>query len=351
MSNYTFENFTVRDSNCAAYEKALAFANSNNSKLLIILGASGSGKTHLLHSIKNRINQNDPDVNVVITSTNNMTEKMIDMIKHQHTTNFRNLFSDADILLIEDIQCIAGKESTRKEVFDYISEIVDSGKRVAVTLTLTENDQRCVRLNMNMENHFWNNARITEQYKDYDLIRNFYNYVIDNTPEPLITGDKIYSFDNFEVNESNRQAYFKSMDFAQNNQGGSLCIFGGHSAGKTHLLNAAKNYIEENHRDKKVVLIDAEKFSTELISTVISRKSLELWRKQYLDADVLLVDDIQYLIGKETSLEEFIYIFNSLIENDKSIIMTTSGMSQIDLRDNRLCTRCFFGEHAVIGEI
>lgn len=133
-----------------------------------------------------------------------------------------------------------------------------------------------------------------------------------------------FSFDTFVVGTSNRfthaaaQAVAESPAEAYN----PLYIYGGPGLGKTHLLNAIGNFIQTKHKDSKVVYTTSEKFTNDLIEAV-AKDTIKDFRAVYRSADVLIIDDIQFLAGKESTQEEFFHTFNTLYNAHKQIVISS----------------------------
>lgn len=135
FKEYTFENFIVGSSNKFAHAAAIAVAD-NPAKVynpLFIYGPSGVGKTHLLYAITNRISKNFPEYKVVYVSGEEFTNQLIDSIYRKITTEFREKYRKADILLIDDIHFIAGKDSTQEEFFHTFNELYKNNKQIILT--------------------------------------------------------------------------------------------------------------------------------------------------------------------------------------------------------------------------
>lgn len=164
-----------------------------------------------------------------------------------------------------------------------------------------------------------------------------------------IKGSK-FTFDCFEVTKLNSKAYEKAKHFAENADSKPLALYGGTATGKTHLLYAVKNAIEHNSTKFKVILTTTEDMISSLTSIISSGGTIEQFRENYLQADVLLVDDIHKLAGKERIQDEFILLFNAFYESGKRFMMTSSQKdAKYDL-NNRLVIRGFWGEFAVISK-
>ncbi len=138
-------------------------------------------------------------------------------------------------------------------------------------------------------------------------------------------GDE-YTFENFVVGKSNDLAYKACVAVAKDPAGlevqNPLFIYGNSGLGKTHLLYAIKNVINKNYPSKKIIYVKGEDFTNELIDS-LSKKTADKFRDKYRTVDVLLVDDIQFIAGKEATQEEFFHTFNTLYEAKKQIVFTS----------------------------
>lgn len=157
-----------------------------------------------------------------------------------------------------------------------------------------------------------------------------------------------YTFDSFEVTKANSKAFESAKRFAGNADSKPLAIFGGIATGKTHLLYAVKNEIERNSTELKVILTTTADMVTSLAKATSKDGSAKQFREKYMQADVLLVDDIQELAGKEATQDELILLFNSFYESGKRFMMTSSQKEAHYGIRNRLRSRGFWGDFAVI---
>ena len=133
-----------------------------------------------------------------------------------------------------------------------------------------------------------------------------------------------FSFDNFVVGPSNRFAYNAAMAVTKTpgQVYNPLFIYGPPGIGKTHLLYAIANGIRKNNPNINIVYIKGDQFTNELITAIGSGKNIE-FRSKYREADLFLIDDIQFIAGKDSTQEEFFHTFNALYENNKQIVMTS----------------------------
>ena len=158
-------------------------------------------------------------------------------------------------------------------------------------------------------------------------------------------GNYAFTFENFIVGSTNKFAHAAAQAVAANPSGAynPLFIWGGSGLGKTHLLHAIKSEVEKNHPDFNIVYVDGEKFTNEIISAIHDNTTTQFHNK-YRAADVLLVDDIQFIGGKESTQEEFFHTFNTLYNSGKQIVLASDrAPREIKSLEDRLRTRCEMG--------
>ena len=132
---YTFETFVVGNNNRFAHAAALAVGNSpaKSYNPLFLYGGVGLGKTHLMHAIGNRIIENNIDSNVLYVTSEKFTNQLINAIKDNKNEFFRNKYRTIDVLLIDDIQFIAGKERVQEEFFHTFNALYEEGKQIIIS--------------------------------------------------------------------------------------------------------------------------------------------------------------------------------------------------------------------------
>ena len=171
-----------------------------------------------------------------------------------------------------------------------------------------------------------------DEIKDYEVKKKAENTL------PEMAG---YTFDNFIVGNSNKFAHAAAISVAKNpgNSYNPLFIYGNSGLGKTHLLLAIGQYIHENDPSKKIAYIKGDDFTVQMVKA-IQEGSGEEFRNKYRSVDLFLVDDIQFIAGKQATQNEFFHTFNNLYEDGHQIVITSDRPPlEMSLLDDRLRTR------------
>jgi chromosomal replication initiator protein len=154
-----------------------------------------------------------------------------------------------------------------------------------------------------------------------------------------------YTFERFVVGEFNRFAHAAATAVAKNpgKSYNPLFIYSGVGLGKTHLLNSIGNYIFKNNNHLNVAYVTSEDFTNDLVKSIREDKMNE-FRLRYRSIDILLIDDIQFIAGKQSTQEELFHTFNALYDREKQIVFTSdSSPKEITGLENRLKTRFEWG--------
>ena len=217
-------------------------------------------------------------------------------------------------------------------------------------------------------------AVVNQTGKDYDIefilpeqekkIKSSYHTataqtVSDNISDSLNLNPN-YTFDTFVVGNNNRMAQAASLAVAENpgEVYNPLFLYGGVGLGKTHLMHSIAHFIHSNRPDAKILYVSSETFTNELIDAIRNGKNnnggntaaLSKFREKYRNIDVLLIDDIQFIIGKESTQEEFFHTFNELRHARKQIVISSDKPPKdMETLEERIRSRFEWGLTADIG--
>ena len=163
-----------------------------------------------------------------------------------------------------------------------------------------------------------------------------------------------YTFDTFVVGSNNRFAHSASLAVAESpgEAYNPLYIYGGPGLGKTHLMHSIGHFILEKNPNAKIIYVTSEEFTNEVIESIRSgnASAMNKFREKYRTIDVLMIDDVQFIIGKESTQEEFFHTFNALHSAGKQIILTSDKPpKEMETLEERIRSRFEWGLMADIG--
>ena len=150
-------------------------------------------------------------------------------------------------------------------------------------------------------------------------------YAHQTAPSPAAGGAERYTFERFVVGSTNKFAFTAAQKVADEPGGAynPLFIYGESGLGKTHLLHAIANRVRQNHPGFRILYIQSEDFVNELIGNLRRGKDMQEFRDKYRLVDLFLMDDVQFIAGKDSSEEELFHTFNTLYEQKKQIVFTS----------------------------
>lgn len=242
------------------------------------------------------------------------------MEQHSPAAAVASFFDDAELVELSEKKMIVYSPSTfRKEVIQnrYAALIVDAMRE------LFQSEPELVILD-------------EDEYAAYSPGKQRSDFVRFNTQ---------YTFDSFVVGPSNQHAFSAAVAVAEERTQAynPLFIYGQSGLGKTHLLYAIANHIQQIHPDYNIVYIKGDQFINEFLEAIRVGKNFE-FREKYRNADLFLIDDIQFIAGKEQTQDEFFHTFNTLYENRRQIVLTSDRVPGDMLRlEDRLRTRFEWG--------
>ena len=252
--------------------------------------------------------------------------------------NFRTWLEKTKGLSYQDNQLVLGVPNT------FVAEYLDKNLRSLIQKTLIGITQSEIKVVFSLDNQSYvAEAKLAEQVSLVPALPM-------PAPANLTRLNPKYTFNSFIVSNCNRLAYAASIGASERPGLASynpLYIYGGVGLGKTHLLNAIGNAALS--KGLRVLYVNAEQFTNEFVTMAIRERKPEEFRNKFRNADMLLIDDIQFISGKEATEESFFHIFNELRDSDRQIALTSNcPPHSIPLIEDRLRSRLEWGLSAGI---
>lgn len=263
-----------------------------------------------------------------------------DLISHYGQDLYKSWFSKINFFESQGNQTVILSASSnfirdwvKSNYFDMISRLFrhhDSSIKYVDIVTRESDFENQDKLAFEVSNDVSKNASQTEDDKD-----GFFAL------DPRLT------FDNFVVGPPNELAYVASLAVAESDtatiKSNPLFLYGGVGLGKTHLMHAIAWHIREKNPDRKVLYMSAEKFMYRFIKA-LRNKDVMSFKDEFRSVDVLMIDDIQFICGKESTQEEFFHTFNAIIDNNKQMVISCDrSPTDLDDVEDRIKSRLGWG--------
>lgn len=190
-------------------------------------------------------------------------------------------------------------------------------------------------------------STMTAKVEDKEPVAQNQNIAENNKHDVFSTLDPRFTFDNFVVGTPNELAYAAAHAVAESSiavsESNPLFLYGGVGLGKTHLMHAIAWYIKHNNPKRRVIYMSAEKFMYQFVKA-LRNKDVMSFKEYFRSVDVLMIDDIQFICGKDSTQEEFFHTFNTLIDNNRQIVISCDrSPSDLDNIEDRIKSRLGWG--------
>jgi chromosomal replication initiator protein len=253
-----------------------------------------------------------------------------------------------------NLQPLVGRSAHMTSPTRFIRDWINTNYASDILKILKEIDDQIVDLDITVSaisnnNHSVDNDEIKNLAAlcvkpKQDIQENSYS---NNNDIFVATLDSRFTFDNFVVGRPNELAHAAARAVAESTQVQSesnpLFLYGGVGLGKTHLMHAIAWHIRQNNPSRKVIYMSAEKFMYQFVRA-LRNKEIMLFKEQFRSVDVLMIDDVQFICGKDSTQEEFFHTFNALIDNNRQMVISCDrSPSNLDGMEDRIKSRLGWG--------
>lgn len=275
---YTFDNFVVGSSNKFANAASLAVADKDYDTVdihnlynpLFIYGPSGVGKTHLLYAITNRISKNFPTKKIIYVKGEEFTNQLIDAIQKKTTIQFRDKYRNADVLLIDDIQFVAGRISTQEELFNTFNAIHEEHKQII--LTSDRPPKEIKTLEERLQSRFMSGIMADISLPDFDLRVAILKQKAKQSNLTLSPETLNYLAENVTSSIRQLEGVIKKLGAISLLEGGEMDI--------ERVKNAIKDFISTKENDEKrmdeIILAVSKKYDISREDILSSKRNMEI---------------------------------------------------------------------------
>ena len=229
-------------------------------------------------------------------------------------------------------------------ISNYLTGISECWEEEGVASAIVE--VRVIKEEVSAQNYTEQHQKVITDQNQYSkpVVEAKKEIYLANVASPL---DPRFTFDNFVTGPSNELAHAAALAVAESKkvmQGSNpLFLHGGVGLGKTHLMNAIAHHIRTNNPERKVAYLSAEKFMYQFIRALRSKEIVD-FKEQFRSVDVLMIDDVQFICGKDSTQEEFFHTFNALIDNQRQLVISADrSPTDLDGMEERIRSRLGWG--------
>lgn len=279
-SEYTFDNFVVGSSNKLAHAAALAVAEKNFDDIdslskdiynpLFIYGPSGVGKTHLLYAITNKISSKYPDKKIIYVKGEEFTNQLIDAIQKKTTTQFRDKYRNVDVLLIDDIQFVAGRTSTQEELFNTFNAIHEVHKQIILTSDRPPNEMKT--LDERLRTRFLSGLITDVSLPDFELRLAILQQKVKQNNLYLDQNNLVYIAENVTSSIRQLEGVIKKL--------GAIHLLEGAELSFERVKEAIKDFVQvkenENQKMDDIIMLVSKKYNVSRDDILSEKRNKEI---------------------------------------------------------------------------